>query len=143
YSLVERVYLLMEGISNADDSLLTPEERNAYIAEAVFFRAWAYRHLVSFFGDGPMVKEAIDFAKTYFVRDPICAAYQQMERDLSFAVQYLPNPGAEKEPGRITKGAAYHLLTEVYLMQHKYTEAVTAATHVINDFGYRLMTERF
>jgi len=143
YRLVQRVNLLVEGISNADESLLTPEERNAYIAEALFFRAWAYRHLVSFFGDVPVVTEAIDFAKTDFVRDPVSVAYQQMEEDLSFAVQYLPNPGSEKEPGRITKGAAYHLLTEVYLMQHKYTEAVTAATHVINDFGYRLMTERF
>src|SRR5690606_41679590 len=43
YRLVQRVNLLVEGISNADESLLTPEERNAYIAEALFFRAWAYR----------------------------------------------------------------------------------------------------
>lgn len=143
YKLVQQVNLLVEGINTADESLFTPEERNALIAEALFFRAYAYRHLVSFFGDVPVVTEAIDFAKTDFVRDPTTMAYQLMEEDLTFAIENLPNPGSEEAPGRITKGAAYHLLTEVYLMQHKYNEAVQAATHVIDDFGYQLMTERF
>ena len=143
YKLVQQVNLLVDGINNADESMYTPEEKNALIAEALFFRAFAYRHLVSFFGDVPVVTEAIDFAKTDFVRDPTSMAYQLMEEDLTFATQHLPNPGSEEAPGRITKGAAYHLLTEVYLMQHKYTEAVEAATHVIDDFGYHLMTERF
>ncbi|WP_177194984.1 RagB/SusD family nutrient uptake outer membrane protein [Parapedobacter indicus] len=143
YKLVQQVNLLVEGINTADESLFTPEERNALIAEALFFRAYAYRHLVSFFGDVPVVTETIDFAKTDFVRDPTTMAYQLMEEDLTFAIGNLPNPGSEEAPGRITKGAAYHLLTEVYLMQHKYNEAVQAATHVIDDFGYQLMTERF
>jgi hypothetical protein len=118
-------------------------QKMAYRAEAQFFRALMYRHLVSFFGDVPVIEEVISTAKTDFVRDPVSKAYELMESDLKAGVQYLPDPGKEEDPGRITKGAALHLLTETYLMEKKYDDAIASATRVINDFGYKLMTERF
>ncbi|OAV67365.1 SusD family protein [Bacteroidales bacterium Barb6XT] len=144
YGLVQRVNLLLKSIEETDDAVWnTPEQKAAYKAEAMFFRAFAYRQLVSFFGDVPVIREVISSAKTDFVRDPVSEAYKLLEEDLSFAVQNLPDPGKEEDPGRVTKGAALHLLTEVYLMQKKYNEAVVSATRVIDSFGYRLMTERF
>lgn len=142
YNLIQRANLIIEGLQNSTD-LFSEEEKNANIAEAMFFRAFAYRHLVSFFGDVPVVTEAIKSVKTDFIRDPVERAYAQMEEDLNFGTQHLPNPGEEDEPGRITKGAAYHLLTEVYLMQKKYSEAIEASTKVIDGFNYRLIVNRF
>ena len=144
YRVVQRANTLAASIETLDESLWTRNtQKQEYLAEAYFFRAWAYRLLVSFFGDVPVLTEVIDEAKTDFVRDPTSKAYEQMETDLTYAVQHLPDPGKEEDLGRVTKGAALHLLTEVYLMQKKYNEAVQSATRVIDEFGYSLMTERF
>ena len=35
------------------------------------------------------------------------------------------------------------LFKETYLSEGKYQLAIDAATHVVNDYGYALMTERF
>jgi tetratricopeptide (TPR) repeat protein len=144
YRIIQRANTLAAAIEVLDETQWTsPTQKEEYLAEAYFMRAWSYRLLVSFFGDVPVVTDIIDEAKTDFVRDPVSKAYEQMETDLNYAVQHLPDPGKEEDPGRVTKGAALHLLTEVYLMQKKYNEAVQAASRVINDFGYGLMTERF
>jgi hypothetical protein len=144
YRIIQRANTLAAAIETLDETQWTSAtQREEYLAETFFFRAWSYRLLVSFFGDVPVVTDIIDEAKTDFVRDPVAKAYELMETDLNYAAQHLPDPGKEEDPGRVTKGAALHLLAEVYLMQHKYSEAVQAATRVINDFGYGLMTERF
>ncbi len=144
YRLIQRANTLIKAIDELDPALWTSEgQKEAYRAEAMFFRAHAYRHLVSFFGDVPIVKDVINSAKTDFVRDPASEAYKLMEEDLTYGTQYLPDPGKEENPGRITKGAAWQLLCEVYLAQKKYEQAVNAATTVIEKLGYHLMTERF
>ena len=57
--------------------------------------------------------------------------------------KYLPVRGKEGEPGKLTQGAAWQLLSEIYLAQNKCQNSVDAASHVINDYGYALMKERF
>lgn len=144
FMLVQYSNVLIEGIEKGADNIWSsPEQKNAYLAEARFFRAYAYRHLVSFFGDVPVVTEALKSPKTDFERHPTSQAYSLMEDDLTFATTHLPGRGQQEAAGRITKGASYHLLSEVYLMQKKYTEAITAATEVIDNLGYSLMTTRF
>ncbi len=144
YTLISRSNELLLYIDNeATTGWESSEQQALYKGEVLFFRAYAYRLLTSFYGDVPLVVEAVTTPQTDFVRTPLNEVYAQIESDLLFAVQHLPNPGDEEEKGRVTKGAAYHLLGEVYLQEGKYEEAVEATTHVINDFGYRLMTERF
>lgn len=151
YQLWKNMYTLISRsndlLPHVDDDIITdwksPEQQAAYKAEILFFRAYAYRLLTSFYGDVPLLTEAVTTPQTEFVRAPLNEVYAQMEEDLLFAAQNLPDPGKEEDHGRLTKGAAYHLLSEVYLQEHKYSEAVEAASHVINDFGYHLMTDRF
>lgn len=143
FRLIQYANVLIEGIEKANPSLWTGNQKNQYLAEARFFRAYAYRHLVSFFGDVPVISEAIKTPKTDFERDPASKAYALMEEDLKFGTSNLPEKGQEENPGRITKAAAFHLLTEVYLMQKKYTEAVSSSSEVIDKLGYKLMTQRF
>ena len=144
YELIQRANVLIEGINNADITIWTNEaQKNAYLAEAMFFRAYAYRTLVSFYGDVPLVTEVIKGAKTDFVRTPKAEVYKQMEDDLVFGTTKLPEPGKEEAPGRITQGAAWHMLSECYLAQGKNQPAVDAATKVITGYTYALMTTRF
>ena len=144
YMLISRSNELLLYIDNeATTGWESAELQAMYKGEVLFFRAYAYRLLASFYGDIPLVTEAVSTPKTDFVRTPLKEVYAQIENDLFFATQHLPDPGKEDEKGRITKGAAYQLLSEVYLQAGEYQKAVDASTHVIEDFGYRLMTERF
>ncbi|MDR1556978.1 MAG: RagB/SusD family nutrient uptake outer membrane protein [Tannerellaceae bacterium] len=144
YSCVQKANVLINAITNSDDDIwLNQDEKNMMLAEAMFFRAFAYRNLVVLFGDIPLVTEAFDYVKTDFVRAPKAEIYALMESDLAFATQYLPVRGKEKASGRITQGAAWHLLSETHLIQSEFQECVTAASHVIDNYGYALMNHRF
>jgi hypothetical protein len=66
-----------------------------------------------------------------------------MEEDLTFAATNLPKRGMEEAPGRITQGAAWHILSECYLSQSKFQQAVDAASELIDGPDYALMTDRF
>ncbi len=144
YELIQRANVLIEGINNADVTIWSSEaQKNAYLGEAMFFRAFAYRILVSTYGDVPLVTGVIKSAKTDFVRTPKAEVYKQMEDDLIFGTTNLPEPGKEEAPGRITQGAAWHILSELYLTEGKNQLAVDAATKVITGYKYALMTQRF
>ncbi|MDR2533348.1 MAG: RagB/SusD family nutrient uptake outer membrane protein [Tannerellaceae bacterium] len=144
FIVIQYVNMLIKAIDESDPTVWSSEaQKQAYRAEAQFFRAFMYRHLVTLFGEVPVIEEPFSSAKTDFVRDPLDKAYKLMEDDLAAGATYLPDPGKEEDPGRITKGAALHLLTEIYLMQKKYDQAIASSTRVINDFGYKLMTARF
>src|SRR5690606_8727739 len=111
--------------------------------EARFFRAFAYRNLVSTFGDIPLIDKPVETAKADFVRDAASAILKLMEEDFKFAATYLPKPGEEDEAGRITQGVAGHYLAETYLEGNNPEAAVEAATKVVDGYHYKLMTERF
>ncbi|MDR0756476.1 MAG: RagB/SusD family nutrient uptake outer membrane protein, partial [Tannerella sp.] len=144
YQIIQRANVLIQAIDDVPGERWdSSEQKEAYKAEAMFFRAWAYRLLTSFYGACPVIDYVISEPKTDFERDPVEQAYLLMESDLIFGTGNLPDPGKEEEKGRITKGAAWQLLCEVYLAQHRYQDAVTAATNVLTRFNYQLMIERF
>src|SRR5690606_29519695 len=142
YNLVQRANVIIDAVERLDESV-GQEEKNALMAEGLFFRAFAYRQNVILYGDIPLVTGVVDFAKVDFVRNDKAEVYAQIEDDLLYAAAHLPVRGNEAAPGRVTQGAAWHLLTEIYLAQGKYQEAVDAASQVINGYGYNLMTTRF
>lgn len=123
------------------DSPLSEEEALAVEAEARFFRAYAYRHLVYLFGDVPKIDEEIREPKLDFKRTPKSEILAFMIADLEFATQHLPvtNPG----DGHLSKAAADHILAETYITTGEFDKAIAAATRVIDDGQYKLMTSRF
>lgn len=110
-------------------------------AEAKFFRAYAYRFLVYLYGDVPKITSEITEPKFDFVRAPKKEILALMVDDLEFASQNLrvTNPG----DGHLCKAAADDILAETYISDGKYDSAIEAASRVINDGQYKLMTDRF
>lgn len=144
YQLIQRANVIIKGVNAAGPSTWVNEgQKNAYLAEAMFYRAFAYRLLVALYGDVPLVKDVITSAKTDFVRAPKADVYKLMEEDLSFAAANLPRQGKQEAPGRITQGAALHMLSELYINEGKYQLAVDAASKVVTGYNYALMTKRF
>lgn len=143
YRIIARANLLIENINKSEEGNFTKEPKNVYLAEARFFRAWAYRILVSTYGDIPLLTEPVKYARTDFTRDPADKILILMEEDFKFGTENLPKPGNEVAPGRITQGVAWHYLAETYLEQKKPELAVNAASHVVEDYDYELMHNRF
>lgn len=145
FQIIQWANVLIDKVQKADSSAFQGgvAGKNVYIAEARFFRAWLYRYLVSTYGEIPLLKEPVQTAKADFTRDPIADIHDLMVEDFTFAAANLPRPGQEVAPGRITQGPAWHYLAETYLEMDKPDLALDACNHVINDYGYALMTHRF
>lgn len=145
FEIIQWANVLIDRVESADPDVFAEGEagKNKYIAEARFFRAFAYRYLVSTYGDIPLLTEPINSAKADFIRNPVADIHNLMVEDFQYAANNLPKPGEEDAPGRITQGPAWHYLAETYLEQDNFEKAVEAATRVIEDYDYDLMTSRF
>jgi len=132
-------------ILNRIDNIEFPSEdqRNIKKGEAKFFRAFAYRSLVTMYGGVPLVLEETDSPKRDFVRASAAEVWAQIIEDLTDAAQLLPGADEVEQDGRIAKGAAFHLLSEAYIVTKDYPKAITAASEVIDNLGYSLMKDRF
>ncbi len=141
YKIVFNANAILSRIVDVDYK--SENDRNAKIAEAKFFRAYAYRGLGILFGGVPLVLEEITSPRRDFVRDPVSAVWDQIINDLIDGTQNLPDAHEVEQDGRISKGAAYHLLAEVYNITKEYDKAISAASAVIDNPNYSLMTDRF
>lgn len=145
FQIIQWANVLIDKVGQADPSVFKDGEagKNLYIAEARFFRAFAYRYLVSTYGDIPLLTTPVSSAKADFTRDPVASIHELMAEDFKFASENLPDRGNEAAPGRITKGPALHYLGETYLEQKKPELAIEVLSRLIDTGGYDLMTQRF
>ena len=147
FRIVQVANVLIDAINEFDpaDPIFEtqPGQREILLAEARFFRAHMYRTLVALYGGVPIFDEAVSSPRTDLVRASEEEVYDFIIADLEFGSENLPDPGSEAQPGRITKAAARHLLSEVLNSVGRYDEAIANASSVINDFGFALMQNRF
>jgi len=138
YSYIKNANVIISRIDNitwTDQAI-----RNRILSEAYWFRAYWYYRLVNTYGDIPWVGEELKGAKLDFRSTTRKAILEKIQADLEFASEWLPVKAAVL--GNVTKGAADHLLTKVYLANCEFDKAIASATAVING-PYALMTQRF
>lgn len=114
--------------------------KNIILGKAYFYRAYNYYRLTNQFGDVPCPLKELTSAKTDFASVKREVILQRMKTDLDFAVQYVPWTA---DKGDVNRGAIYHLLAKINLSLGLFDEAITAASAVINNGTYKLMTNRF
>ncbi|MBQ6300942.1 MAG: RagB/SusD family nutrient uptake outer membrane protein [Bacteroidales bacterium] len=118
-------------------------DQAVYSAEARFFRAYAYRYLVYLYGDVPWVETIQKPFVLSFTRTPKEEVISHIVEDLKYASENLPeNPDAVKQ-GKLTRWAAYHYLSEMYLLQKDYANARNAAQAIIDSKYYELTTSHY
>jgi len=136
------------AISRADNvEGLTDSRKQRLLAQVRFLRAYYYYLLVEQFGDVPIVTEEITNAVTHFDRDPEEKVYQFIISELEASVPDLP--AVPDEFGRVSKGAANHLLALVYLTRgyksygdaNDFSKAASLADGVINSGTYSLQSK--
>lgn len=144
---------LICNVDSVVDSSFSQEERNTYKAQAQIFRAMVMFDVVRLWGDFPIVTQtpgditADNIEEMYPVYFPKqnteLEAYQQIEKDLTEALQYAPdNNPADKT--LFTKSVARALLAKIYaekpLRNYEnviaYADAVKAdGFELVNDFS--------
>jgi len=63
-----------------------------------------------------------------------------MKSDMEFAVQWLP---LNAQPGAVGRAAGEHMLAKIDLALGDFQDAIDACTRCINNYGKKLMTDRF
>jgi hypothetical protein len=142
----DRLYKIVANantlIGRAAESDLSQEAKQQIEAEARFFRAFAYRHLVNYFGGVPLLTEEVNEPKTDFSRASKDEIFNQIEEDFSFAASNLPAI-EEVNDGKLSDLVAYHYLAETYISLGRFDDAINAASTVINNPNTGLMMNRF
>jgi hypothetical protein len=118
-------------------------EKNAIIAQAMFFRAWTYNILANLFGDAIIVEATAPEPIYDFQRSPREEVYELAREDLEFAAQWLPEEVDASKEGMPIRAAAQHLLAEVCISLGDYDAAIASATALIDNPNFYLMTQRF
>lgn len=116
-------------LANIDKVSMDETKKNAMKGEAKFLRAYYYSLLANYWGGVVMILEQPDLAQVDAKKSTQQEVYAQVEKDLLEAAAVLPATPAEK--GRVTSGAAWGLLTRVYLYQQKWQAAADAAKKVM------------
>ncbi|PRD50683.1 RagB/SusD family nutrient uptake outer membrane protein [Sphingobacterium gobiense] len=144
-------------LEKSERASVTDEVRNGYLAEARFFRAYAYFQLVQRYGDVPLVTKTLDFdsEELQMPRTSKSEIAAQIYEDLDFAKDWLPAFGAlpTVDYGRVTKSSAQALKARVGLFlgtfgkyhgesgyEEHLQQAIEAASFVMNQ-GHELFAD--
>ncbi|HEX2716533.1 MAG TPA: RagB/SusD family nutrient uptake outer membrane protein [Gemmatimonadaceae bacterium] len=152
--------LMYRGINTANAAIeqggavaMDPTLRDTRVGEARFVRALYYFILVQTYGPVPLNLSETKAVTTTQTRAPVDSVYEAIIQDLTFAEAKLP--AVQKDYGRVTRGAAQHLLAKVYLTRIRgadstaneaaktaagdFANAATWALKVINSGQYALL----
>ena len=155
YSLILKANLAIHA-AELDGVVWPSSEAKAYLmAQAKFFRAWAYKSLAEEFGGVPIVTGFETVPRYDYVRETREGTYKYAIDELESILNDLPE--TTPDHGRIVRGAAQHALCELYValgttLQNKgmssdakaaYEKAIKYGDDVIDGGTYSLMKDRF
>ncbi len=130
YANIRRAWMVLE---NLEKSNLSPEKRLVYEGEAHFFMAWAYNHLVNYFGDVPLVKKVLSVEESEQVtRQPKAEVVTFMLEQIDLAITKLA--GTPRVYGRLTQAAAQAFKARMLLQQNRWDEAIAATEPLMGKF---------
>lgn len=117
--------------------------RQRIVGEARFLRGLFYFNLVRLFGEVPIdtipVSASLTDKEVYLFKSPVSDVYTQIIKDISMAADRLPLIYSNSnDKGRATKGAAWGLLSKVYLTTNNWANASLFASKVIESKQYSL-----
>ncbi len=142
YGLIDKCNSAIARIDTTTTITAAEEVKLQSKAEVRFLRAYAYFMLVRLYAKVPLIDTVYaDVANRPVTPQSTPAQlYPFIEKDLTFAAQYLPLSWGANFAGRLTKGAANGLLAKVYLTQQKWAQAAAATQLVMNSGQYDLST---
>ena len=142
---------LFDGIGRAAYALqyikemtLPQADKDQYLAEVKFLRAYFYFSLVRMFGGVPKIDHVLTSQEDIgeaSVRASEQEIYAFIEADCNEAIAKLPSVISSGEKGRASKWAASALLAKVYLYQKKWAAAKTVCDQIIGSGNFSLLND--
>jgi hypothetical protein len=150
-------YLVQKGDEAGDD---IKSQVAVYVAEAKFFRAFAYFNLFRDFGGVPIIDQVLDLNDTELLFGPRNSreeVYNYIIKDLDEAIPVLPLESAipANDKGRVSKGAALSLKAGIALFEGTWRkfrnmdgsntlldQAIDASNQVMVSGEYQLFDRR-
>lgn len=108
--------------------------KSRIVGEAKFLRAVYYYHLVTIWGNIPLVLEPSNPADKP-AQTPQDQVWAQIEKDLTEAAAALPESYTGDDIGRATKGAAYGYLGRAHMQQREWQAAADALQWIVTGPG--------
>lgn len=115
-------------IAKGSTAPLNDAQKNRWLAEAYFFRAFYYFDLVKKYGDVPLILKAFDSTEDpdiKMARTPREEVVQQCYSDLRFAEEWLPeidDVSSDADWGRVSKSAARGLMMRIGLYEGSFAK---------------------
>jgi len=140
YKIITNANLIINRLNNAPQ--LSDADKNGFLGQALFFRAYSYNVLANLYGGVPVELNELSGPRYDYVRSSRAEVYQQCKKDLQQAIGLLSDINQVPD-GTVNKQIAKHVLTEVLISLKDYDGAIASASEVINFPGLSLMTSRF
>ena len=155
YQLISKANLAIEAADLPAISWSSAQEKAYTLAQAKFFRAYAYRNLAELFGGVPLVTTVAKIPQYDFKRATRVETYQFAIDELLSIENDLPE--TTTQGGRLVRGAAQHNLCQLYLAlgtqlaaegksgeaQSAFTKSIAYGNKVIDGGTFSLMKNRF
>lgn len=155
YQIIAKANLAIYSAALPNITWASTSDKAYTLAQARFFRAFAYRNLGELFGGVPLVTEISTAARYDFKRSTRAETYQYAIDELLAIEADLPDVTALG--GRLVKSAAQHNLCELYLAlgtqlafdnkaseaQTAFAKSITYGSKIIDGGSYSLMKARF
>ncbi len=143
YGIINNANLIITALGDSPSGVQAQQ-----VAEARFFRAYAYNMLVTLFGDVPLITKSTTIPRTDYTRDAVTDVDKQIEEDVTFAMNNLPDVGKAAHESRANKDFARMLAAEAFLRigmrdNSYYKKAEEAVSPIITEGNYKLITERY
>ncbi len=118
---------------------LSAERATQIAAEARFLRAWFHFQANKVFEKIPYIKTSRELSPLLPDSVPnIDPGWEEIEEDLSFAINNLPETHPRGEVGRACKYAAEAVKAQAHMYQKEFSEAKTLLDNILNNGGYEL-----
>lgn len=132
-----------QALQRIPEITISDDQKDKYMGEAMFLRAYNYLELVSNFGGVPLCLEELSTSQLNLTNATKEEIYKAIEDDLLAACKLLKADVSkiDSERGRANKWAAQALLARTYLFQGKWEQAYTYADSVIATGPYVLEDE--
>ena len=144
----EKQYEMINAANNIIAALGEETTNKAGLAEAKFFRGYAYNTLVTLWGKVPLITEPTTAPRTDYIRDETEKIDAQIESDLKYACENLLEVDATASESRVNRYVAMQALGEAYLRMgmrdSKYfVMAENVLSSVIGSGKYSLIKQRY
>lgn len=134
YRIIRDANIVIQRIPEA--SSLTDAQKTSYIAEARFYRGYAYMIIARYYGKGPLRTEE-NMTEWDLPMSTESALWDFFMADLTFAAQNCPDKPVTLD--RPSKSAAKAALAEAYMWKKDFSSAKTQLESIINSGSYSLV----